>query len=197
MPGGAWGNSRLSPWARWWHDTPAGRGRLHQRAVCESNCNNKPGWDRRPPSIHQISGGDRDRLLEVAPSLPPTGDDQPKLLLRPPSRGEEEKGARTSTIALAWECGVDQCNQDPVSSFKDPKSTYDLGGVTSRSNQRALGVQVDMGGYWSGAVQKVGAEVEVAARATRQMPSVGPPVWPPVGGWQGNVVVHGRGCCTE
>ena len=40
------------------------------------------------------------------------------------------------------------------------------------ADQRALGVQVDMEGCRSGAVANVAAEVEVAARTTRQMPSM-------------------------
>ena len=53
-------------------------------------------------------------------------------------------------------------------------TTEEMPKVATGANQRALGVQVDMKGYWSGAVQKVGAEVEVTAslRAIRQMPSV-------------------------
>ena len=39
-------------------------------------------------------------------------------------------------------------------------------------SSRALGVQVNMEGYWSGAVKKPGAEVEVTTRAIKQMPSV-------------------------
>ena len=35
-----------------------------------------------------------------------------------------------------------------------------------------MGMQVNMEGCWSGAVEKAGAEVEVTARAIRQMPSV-------------------------
>ena len=47
--------------------------------------------------------------------------------------------------------------------------------VATGAKQRALGVQVDMEGYWSGAVQKAGARVAVTARlrrAIRKMPSV-------------------------
>ena len=44
--------------------------------------------------------------------------------------------------------------------------------VETGADQRALGVQVNMEGCWSGAMQKAGAEVEVTARAIRQMPSV-------------------------
>ena len=65
--------------------------------------------------------------------------------------------------------------------------------VATGADQRALGVQMDMEGYWSGAADKVSAEVEVTARAIRQMPSVKSLVercgeavgWP------------GRGCCTD
>ena len=39
------------------------------------------------------------------------------------------------------------------------------------ADKRALGVQVNMEGSWSGAMEKAGAEVEVTARAIRQMPS--------------------------
>ena len=42
------------------------------------------------------------------------------------------------------------------------------------ADQRALGVQVNMEGYWSGAVEKAGAEMEVTARAIRQMHAVKP-----------------------
>ena len=38
--------------------------------------------------------------------------------------------------------------------------------VATGADQRALGVQVNMEGCWSGAVQKAGAEVEVTARAS-------------------------------
>ena len=44
--------------------------------------------------------------------------------------------------------------------------------VATGANQSALGVQVNMKGCWSGAVEKAGAELEVTARAIRQMPSV-------------------------
>jgi hypothetical protein len=44
--------------------------------------------------------------------------------------------------------------------------------VATGADQRALGVQVNMEGCWSGAVEKAGAEMEVSARAIRQMPSV-------------------------
>ena len=44
--------------------------------------------------------------------------------------------------------------------------------VEAGADQRALGVQVNMEGCWSGAMKKAGAEVEVTARAIRQMPSV-------------------------
>ena len=44
--------------------------------------------------------------------------------------------------------------------------------VETGADQRALGVQVNMEGCWSGAMKKAGAEVEVTARAIRQMPSV-------------------------
>ena len=44
--------------------------------------------------------------------------------------------------------------------------------VETGADQRALGVQVNMEGCWSGAVAKAAAEVEVTARAIRQMPSV-------------------------
>ena len=40
------------------------------------------------------------------------------------------------------------------------------------ADQRALGVQVNMEGYWKGAVEKAAAEVEVTARAIRQMPRI-------------------------
>ena len=46
--------------------------------------------------------------------------------------------------------------------------------VETGADQRALGVQVDMEGCWSGAVRKAGDEVKVTARAIRQMPSVKP-----------------------
>ena len=44
--------------------------------------------------------------------------------------------------------------------------------VATGADQRALGVQVDMEGYWGGAVEGAGAKVRVAARATKQIPSV-------------------------
>lgn len=44
--------------------------------------------------------------------------------------------------------------------------------VETGADQRALGVQVNMEGYWKGAVEKAQAKVEVTARAIRQMPSV-------------------------
>ena len=44
--------------------------------------------------------------------------------------------------------------------------------VETGADQRALGVQVNMEGCWAGAAEKAGAEVEVTARAIRQMPSV-------------------------
>jgi hypothetical protein len=44
--------------------------------------------------------------------------------------------------------------------------------VETDADQRALGLQVNMEGCWSGAVAKAAAEVEVTARAIRQMPSV-------------------------
>ena len=46
--------------------------------------------------------------------------------------------------------------------------------VETGADQRALGVQVNMEGCWSGAVEKAGAEVEVTARAIRQMLAVKP-----------------------
>ena len=46
--------------------------------------------------------------------------------------------------------------------------------VETGADQRALGVQVNMGGWWGGALEKAGAEMEVTARAIRQMPSVKP-----------------------
>ena len=46
--------------------------------------------------------------------------------------------------------------------------------VETGADQRALGVQVNMEGCSSGAVEKAGAEVEVTARAIRQMPAVKP-----------------------
>ena len=46
--------------------------------------------------------------------------------------------------------------------------------VETGAGQRALGVQVNVKGCWSGDVKKAGAEVEVAARAIRQMPTVKP-----------------------
>ena len=46
--------------------------------------------------------------------------------------------------------------------------------VETGADQRALGVQVNMEGCWSGVAKKAGAEVEVTARAIRQMPSVKP-----------------------
>ena len=42
------------------------------------------------------------------------------------------------------------------------------------ADRRALGMQVNMEGNWSGAMEKAGAEVEVTARDIRQMPSVKP-----------------------
>ena len=48
--------------------------------------------------------------------------------------------------------------------------------VETGADQRALGVQVNMEGCWSGTVKKAGTEVEVTARAIRQMPSVKPVV---------------------
>ena len=44
--------------------------------------------------------------------------------------------------------------------------------VAVGADQRALGVQVNMEGYWGGAVEKAAAEAEVTARAIRQMPSI-------------------------
>ena len=44
--------------------------------------------------------------------------------------------------------------------------------VATGADQRALGVQVNMEGYWRGATEKAKAEVEVTARAIRQMPAV-------------------------
>jgi hypothetical protein len=44
--------------------------------------------------------------------------------------------------------------------------------VATGADQRALGVQVNMEGYWKGAAEKAKAEVEVTARAIRQMPAV-------------------------
>ena len=44
--------------------------------------------------------------------------------------------------------------------------------VATGADQRALGVQVNMEGYWKGAAEKASAEVEVTARAIRQMPAV-------------------------
>ena len=46
--------------------------------------------------------------------------------------------------------------------------------METAADQRALGVQVNMEGCWSGAVEKAGAGVELTARAIRQMPSAKP-----------------------
>ena len=46
--------------------------------------------------------------------------------------------------------------------------------VETTTDQRTLGVQVDIEWCWSGDVEKAGAEVEATARAIRQMPSVKP-----------------------
>ena len=46
--------------------------------------------------------------------------------------------------------------------------------VATGADQRALGVQVNMEGYWKVAAEEASAEVEVTARAIRQMPAVKP-----------------------
>ena len=46
-------------------------------------------------------------------------------------------------------------------------TTEEVPKVATGVDQRTLGVQVHMKGYWSGAVQKAGAEVGMAARAIR------------------------------
>ena len=48
----------------------------------------------------------------------------------------------------------------------------DVPKVETGADQRALGVQVNMKGCWSGVVAKAATEVEVTARAIRQMPSM-------------------------
>ena len=48
--------------------------------------------------------------------------------------------------------------------------------VATGADQRALGVQVNTEGYWEGATEEASAEVEMTARAIRQMPAVKSPV---------------------
>ena len=71
-----------------------------------------------------------------------------------------------------WESG--RGGQDIIGRIMDlhEGTTERVPKVTTGADQRALRVQVNMEGYWKGAVDKASAEVEVTARAISQVPSV-------------------------
>ena len=51
-------------------------------------------------------------------------------------------------------------------------TTEEVPKVTTGADRRALEVQVNTKGYWKSAAEKASAEVEVSARAIKQMPAV-------------------------